>query len=113
MICEGTLKYNVVSTMCDSDWKFFFLIYPSGLLDAKKRRRRPASLVLQKKRRRLLPFVPSEDPAQRLKQMASLASALTALHMKFSDDLTYMPEMAPRSANRATLENGGMQVSTS
>lgn len=44
--------------------------------------------------------------------MGSLASALTALHMEFSDDLTYSPEMAPRSANHADFENGGMQVST-
>ncbi|GMY12420.1 probable Histone-lysine N-methyltransferase ATXR5 isoform X3 [Fagus crenata] len=78
--------------------------------DARKRRRRSGSLVLQKKRRRLLPFVPTEDPSRRLKQMGSLASALTALHMEFSDDLTYMPGMAPRSANQAKFENGGMQV---
>ncbi|XP_062147711.1 probable Histone-lysine N-methyltransferase ATXR5 [Alnus glutinosa] len=78
--------------------------------DSRKRRRRSGSLVLQKKRRRLLPFVPTEDPAQRLKQMGSLASALTALHMEFSDDLSYMPGMAPRSANQAKIENGGMQV---
>ncbi|KAK4585497.1 hypothetical protein RGQ29_022951 [Quercus rubra] len=78
--------------------------------DARKRRRRSGSLVLQKKRRRLLPFVPTEDTSQRLKQMSSLASALTALHMEFSDDLTYMPDMAPRSANKAKFENGGMQV---
>lgn len=44
--------------------------------------------------------------------MGSLASALLALNMKFSDHLTYMPGMAPRSANQAYLENGGMQVST-
>lgn len=42
--------------------------------------------------------------------MASLASALTALGMEFSDELTYMPGMAPRSANRAKFESGGMQV---
>lgn len=66
--------------------------------------------MLQKRRRRILPFVPSEDPAQRLKQMGSLASALTALHMEFSDDLTYMPGMAPRSANKSKFEDGGMQV---
>ncbi|KAL6225411.1 hypothetical protein ACLB2K_004261 [Fragaria x ananassa] len=78
--------------------------------DATKRRRRSGSLVLQKRRRRLLPFIPSEDPAQRLKQMGSLASALTALHMEFSDDLTYMPGMAPRSANQSKFEDGGMQI---
>lgn len=79
-------------------------------IDSRKRRRRSGSLVLQKRRRRILPFVPSEDPAQRLKQMGSLASALTALHMEFSDDLTYMPGMAPRSANKSKFEDGGMQV---
>ncbi|KAF7834169.1 putative Histone-lysine N-methyltransferase ATXR5 [Senna tora] len=78
--------------------------------DAKKRRKRSRSLVLQKRRRRLIPFIPTEDPAQRLKQMGSLASALTALNMEFSDDLTYMTGMAPRSANQAMFENGGMQV---
>ncbi|RDX58297.1 putative Histone-lysine N-methyltransferase ATXR5, partial [Mucuna pruriens] len=80
--------------------------------DAKKRRKRSGPLVLHKKKRRLLPFVPTKDPAQRLKQMGSLASALTALNMEFSDHLTYMPGMAPSSANQATLENGGMQVLT-
>lgn len=78
--------------------------------DAKKRRKRSRPLVLQKKKRRLLPFIPTKDPAQRMKQMSSLASALTALNMEFSDHLTYMPGMAPRSANKAALENGGMQV---
>ncbi|XP_054805322.1 probable Histone-lysine N-methyltransferase ATXR5 isoform X2 [Prosopis cineraria] len=77
--------------------------------DAKKRKRR-TSLILQKKRRRLLPFIPTENPCQRLKQMGSLAAALTALHMEFSDDLTYSHEMAPRSANHADFEDGGMQV---
>ncbi|MQL96988.1 hypothetical protein Taro_029670 [Colocasia esculenta] len=76
--------------------------------DCKRRKRR--SLVMQKKRRRLLPFNPTEDPARRLEQMGSLATALTSLHMEFSNDLTYMPGMAPRTANRATLEDGGMQV---
>ncbi|XP_068309873.1 probable Histone-lysine N-methyltransferase ATXR5 [Pyrus communis] len=78
--------------------------------DTRKRRRRSGSLVLQKRRRRILPFVSSEDPAQRLKQMGSLASALTALHMEFSDDLTYMPGMAHRSANQSKFEDGGMQI---
>lgn len=55
-------------------------------------------------------FTPTEDHAQRLKQMGSLASALTALHMEFTDELTYMQGMAPRSANQAKFENGGMQV---
>lgn len=92
-------------------WCFSMFIL-KWLLDARKRRRRSGSLVLQKKRRRLLPFVPTEDPAQRLKQMGSLASALTALHMEFSDDLSYMHGMAPRSANQAKFESGGMQVWT-
>ncbi|XP_022741492.1 probable Histone-lysine N-methyltransferase ATXR5 isoform X4 [Durio zibethinus] len=78
--------------------------------DTRKRRKRSRSLVLLKKRRRLLPFIPSEDPNQRLKQMGTLASALTAMQMEFSDDLTYFPGMAPRSANQAKFENGGMQV---
>lgn len=70
-------------------------------------------LVLHKKRRRrILPFSPTEDPARRLEQMGSLASALTALRMEFSDQLTYMQGMAPRSANQAEFENGGMQVWT-
>ncbi|XP_022932012.1 probable Histone-lysine N-methyltransferase ATXR5 isoform X1 [Cucurbita moschata] len=75
-----------------------------------KRRRRLRPLVWQKKRRRLLPFRPSEDPDRRLKQMGSLATALTTLKMEFSDDLTYVPGMASRSANQAEFEDGGMQV---
>jgi hypothetical protein len=67
--------------------------------------------VVQKKSRRLLPFVPTKDPDRRLKQMASLASALKALNMEFSNHLTYFPGMAPESANQSILENGGMQVS--
>ncbi|OIW15355.1 hypothetical protein TanjilG_26728 [Lupinus angustifolius] len=81
-------------------------------LDARKRRKRSGPRIVQKKKRRLLPFVPSEDPAQRLKQMGSLASALTALNIEFSDHLTYLPGMAPRSANEAGLESGGMQILT-
>ncbi|EHA8589025.1 putative Histone-lysine N-methyltransferase ATXR5 [Cocos nucifera] len=67
-------------------------------------------LVMHKKRRRILPFTPTENPARRLEQMGSLATALTALEMEFSNELTYMPGMAPRSANQAILEKGGMQV---
>lgn len=66
--------------------------------------------MVLKKRRKLLPFNPSEDPTRRLIQMASLATALTATGTDFSNDLTYMPGMAPRSANCANLELGGMQV---
>jgi len=42
--------------------------------------------------------------------MASLATALTATSTEFSNKLTYMPGMAPRSANCPGLERGGMQV---
>ena len=83
----------------------FLLIY----LDSRKRRR-AGSLVVSKRRRKLLPFNPSEDPTRRLEQMASLATALTATGAEFSNELTYMTGMAPRSANRAALEQGGMQV---
>ncbi|CAD6252734.1 unnamed protein product [Miscanthus lutarioriparius] len=74
------------------------------------RRRRKRSLVMHKKRRRILPFVPSEDGARRLKQLASLASALTTSKTEFCNELTYMPNMAPRSSNLARLEVGGIQV---
>ncbi|KAJ8769177.1 hypothetical protein K2173_000952 [Erythroxylum novogranatense] len=78
----------------------------------RKRRKRSGPLVYQKKRRRLLPYIPSEDPARRLKQMGTLATALTTLHMEFSDDLTYLNGMALRSANQSMFEDGGMQVLT-
>uniref|UniRef100_A0A453ANL1 Uncharacterized protein n=1 Tax=Aegilops tauschii subsp. strangulata TaxID=200361 RepID=A0A453ANL1_AEGTS len=42
--------------------------------------------------------------------MASLATALTATSAVFSNDLTYVPGMAPRSANQSALVAGGMQV---
>ncbi|BFG23549.1 hypothetical protein CerSpe_098230 [Prunus speciosa] len=78
--------------------------------DNRKRRRRASSLVMSKKKRRLLPFSPTEDHTRRMQQMASLATALTATGTKFSNELTYRPRMAPRSANCAALEQGGMQV---
>ncbi|XP_062217239.1 histone-lysine N-methyltransferase ATXR6-like [Phragmites australis] len=80
--------------------------------EVKKRKRKPAGalVVSKKKKRKLLPFNPSDDPARRLRQMASLATALTATGAVFSNHLTYQPGMAPRSANRAALEAGGMQV---
>ncbi|KAK7243333.1 hypothetical protein RIF29_38126 [Crotalaria pallida] len=78
--------------------------------DARKKRKRGSSLVVSKKRRKLLPFTPSEDPERRLQQMASLATALTATNTKFSNELTYIPGMAPRSANCPALERGGMQI---
>ncbi|KAH9669104.1 Histone-lysine N-methyltransferase ATXR5 [Citrus sinensis] len=99
-------KPNLPEEKCDSPQGAILIIQEH----TRKRRRRSASLVLQKKRRRLLPFTPSEDRSQRLSQMGSLAHALTALQMEFSDDLTYMPGMAPRSANQAEFEEGGMQV---
>ncbi|XP_057442743.1 histone-lysine N-methyltransferase ATXR6 [Lotus japonicus] len=77
--------------------------------DSRKKRKR-SSLSVSKKKRKLLPFVPSEDPQRRLEQMASLATALTATKAEFSNELSYMPGMAPRSANCADLEHGGMQV---
>jgi hypothetical protein len=66
---------------------------------------------MMKKKRKMLPFVPTEDRVQRLKQMASAATALTSSKMEFSNELTYVPSMAPKSANQAKLEEGGMQVS--
>ncbi|XP_076917036.1 histone-lysine N-methyltransferase ATXR6-like [Bidens hawaiensis] len=76
-----------------------------------KKRRRPRSLALtSKKKRWLLPFTPTDDPARRLEQMASLATALTATGADFSNDLTYIHGMAPKSANRPAYEKGGMQV---
>ncbi|KAJ0968413.1 hypothetical protein J5N97_025330 [Dioscorea zingiberensis] len=65
---------------------------------------------MAKKKRKLLPFNPSEDPNRRLEQMASLATALMATGSIFSNELTYTSTMAPRSANRASLEREGMQV---
>ncbi|KAF3337281.1 putative Histone-lysine N-methyltransferase ATXR5 isoform X1 [Carex littledalei] len=78
--------------------------------DGRKRKRRWAPLVLQKRRRRLLPYLATEDPERRLQQMASLATALTSMKLEFSNELTYVPRMAPRYKNRASLEKGGMQV---
>ncbi|KAK7374789.1 hypothetical protein VNO80_08228 [Phaseolus coccineus] len=78
--------------------------------DARKKRKRGGTLVVSKRKRKLLPFVPSEDPKRRLEQMASLATALTATSTEFSNKLTYMPGMAPRSANCPGLERGGMQI---
>ncbi|KAL1532063.1 Histone-lysine N-methyltransferase atxr6 [Salvia divinorum] len=78
--------------------------------ECKKKRRRTGGLVMSKKRRKLLPFIPTEDSDRRLEQMASLATALNATGAEFSNELTYTPGMAPRSANCATLERDGMQV---
>ncbi|CAI0436956.1 unnamed protein product [Linum tenue] len=78
--------------------------------DSQRKRKRSGSLVMSKKKRKLLPFNPSEDPERRLEQMRSLATALIASGTQFRDELTYQPGGAPRSANRAALEKGGMQV---
>ena len=92
----------VLITLCS----VFFYIY----IDIHKKRKRSGSLVMSKKRRKLLPFNPSEDPERRLEQMRSLATALTASGTEFSNELTYRPSMALRSANQPALEKGGMQV---
>ncbi|CAI9774198.1 unnamed protein product [Fraxinus pennsylvanica] len=78
--------------------------------DSRKRRRRSSGLVVSKKSRKLLPFNPSEDHIRRLEQMASLATALTETETQFVNELTYVPCMAPKSANCASLEREGMQV---
>ncbi|XP_051143127.1 histone-lysine N-methyltransferase ATXR6 [Andrographis paniculata] len=79
--------------------------------DCRKKRKRNSGLAMSKKKsRKLLPFVPTEDSSRRLEQMASLASALTATGTEFSNELTYIASMAPRSANCPALEKDGMQV---
>ncbi|XP_066319720.1 histone-lysine N-methyltransferase ATXR6-like isoform X3 [Miscanthus floridulus] len=62
------------------------------------------SILIMHKKRRILPFVPIEDGTRRVKQMASLATALSSSKTEFSNDLTYMIDMAPRSSNLARLE---------
>lgn len=89
----------------------FSILYFIEWLDSSKRKRKTRALVHRKKKRKLLPYVPSKDPESRLQQLQTLASALTSLNLEFSDDLTYPPAMAPKSANKANLEKGGMQVS--
>ena len=82
-----------------------------GVSGGKKRRKTTASsLCVKKKSRRLIAFTPSRDPWQRLKQMASLATAMTNSGVVYSDELTYISGLAPRSANDPNLEKGGMQV---
>ncbi|KAK8480864.1 hypothetical protein V6N13_108683 [Hibiscus sabdariffa] len=75
-----------------------------------KKRKRACSLAMSKKKRKLLAYNPTEDPQRRLEQMASLATALNASGTEYSNELTYSPGMALRSANCAALEKGGMQV---
>jgi hypothetical protein len=55
---------------------------------------------------KILPFLPSEDAARRLKQLTSLAAALTNSKTELCNEQTYMPNMAPRSSNLARLEVG-------
>lgn len=62
----------------------------------------------QKRGPRLLPYVPTIDLQRRLEQMASLAAALSSIGLDFSDSLSY--GYAPRTANRAANEKGGMRV---
>ncbi|XP_008775399.2 histone-lysine N-methyltransferase ATXR6 [Phoenix dactylifera] len=91
----------------------FFRIQRSSEFETRggrKRKKKTGGLVVAKKKRKLLPFNPSEDPKRRLEQMQSLATALTATGAEFSNELTYLPGMAPRSANCSALEQGGMQV---
>ncbi|KAF3336155.1 histone-lysine N-methyltransferase ATXR6-like protein [Carex littledalei] len=89
---------------------FFKIKRSSGFekLESKKRKRK--SVCISKKKRKLLPFNPTENLRRRLEQMASLATALTATGAVFINELTYVAGMAPKSANRAALEKGGMQV---
>jgi hypothetical protein len=62
------------------------------------------------KKRRIPPFVPIEDGTRRVKQMASLATALPSSKTEFSNELTYMPYMPPSSSNLARLEVSHMRV---
>ncbi|KAJ7565479.1 hypothetical protein O6H91_02G062800 [Diphasiastrum complanatum] len=90
---------------------FFKIQRLQGSLEGERKRRRSSGgLVLHKKSRRLLPYTSSKDPACRLEQMASLATALTSMGIEFSDQLTYMASLAPRSANCSRMEQGGMQI---
>ena len=65
---------------------------------------------MSKKKRKLLAFNPTENPQRRWEQMASLATALKASGTDYTDELTYRPGMALRSANCTALEKEGMQV---
>ncbi|KNA19714.1 hypothetical protein SOVF_058990 [Spinacia oleracea] len=113
--CSGGKKPNSFPLVQTKIVDFFRIQKPpieveKPVTDSRKRRKRSSSFVVSKKSRKLLPFNPSEDPNRRLEQMASLATALTATGTEFSNELTYVPGMAPRSANCAALEDGGMQV---
>ncbi|MCO5610461.1 hypothetical protein L7F22_064699 [Adiantum nelumboides] len=90
---------------------FFRIQRPFDIAEGARKRRKPTGgICVKKKSRRLLAFTPSKDPSQRLKQMASLATAMTNSGVEYSNELTYMPGLAARSANDPNLEIGGMQV---
>jgi hypothetical protein len=99
----------IVSELLLNAYKYYIELTWFCFLDARRRKKR--SLVMHKKKRRILPYVPTEDGARRLKQMASVATALISSETEFCNELIYMPAMAPRSSNQARLEEGGMQVS--
>jgi [histone H3]-lysine27 N-methyltransferase len=61
---------------------------------------------------KLLPFVPSDDFKRGFEQMTSLATAFTATKAEFSNELTYMPGMAPRDANSPAIKRQRIQVLT-
>ncbi|KAL2906741.1 putative Histone-lysine N-methyltransferase ATXR5 [Bienertia sinuspersici] len=109
-ICSGLSQKKIIDFFRIQKCKNVAFKYSSSSQDSKKRRKRGTLVCYKKKRRRLLPYVPTEDPARRLDQMRSLATALTALNMEFCNELFYLPGMAPKSANQARFENGGMQV---
>ncbi|XP_057522156.1 histone-lysine N-methyltransferase ATXR6-like [Amaranthus tricolor] len=113
-VCSGAKKLKKFPLVQTKIVDFFRIQKPpeevgKQMADTHKRKRR-SSFVVSKKSRKLLPFNPTKDPERRLEQMASLATALIATGTEFSNELTYVPGMAPRSANAAALENGGMQV---
>lgn len=89
----------------------YILIASAVIKDMEARKRKRPSggaLCRQKKSRRLLAYVPCTDHERKIEQMASLATALTSIGVAFNDSLAY--GLAPRSANRAVNEKGGMQV---
>ncbi|XP_021760679.1 histone-lysine N-methyltransferase ATXR6 [Chenopodium quinoa] len=114
-LCSGGKKLKRFPLVQTKIVDFFRIQKPPAefekpIADSRKRRKRSSSFVVSKKSRKLLPFNPTEDPNRRLEQMASLATALMATGTEFSNELTYVPGMAPRSANCAAFEDGGMQV---
>jgi len=56
--------------------------------------------------------VPSDDFKRGFEQMTSLATAFTATKAEFSNELTYMPGMAPRDANSPAIKRQRIQVLT-